>query len=270
MTLVVALVWGRGVLVSADSRASSGPVFHEERKVKPIYFVREGVETDLALVGGAGDAALVKQGFGLVESVFRSWFDGVVAGEGAGRNPSVEEFEGIVRAVESRLMDRYRELRRMGVEPNVNLLLASVTREGEPRLYVFDSRGLAEPMHENPGYALLGVGALTGGFLLLRLLDYRPGEAWGWDLGMLSAFIIDVVSRVDPSVSPFLGESYFIRYEDGRVVLGPLTEKAYRGYKEGVVKRVELFRLLWNALEELGEDVVERGLRELLEKAGRG
>ena len=53
---------GQGVLVSADSRASSGLVFHEEGKIKPIYFVSSGSEFDLGIAGGAGDAALVKQG----------------------------------------------------------------------------------------------------------------------------------------------------------------------------------------------------------------
>ena len=66
---MVALVWGRGVLVSADSRASTGFVYHEERKVYPIYIVHDDKEYDLAIVAGAGDAALVKQGFHVIESV---------------------------------------------------------------------------------------------------------------------------------------------------------------------------------------------------------
>ena len=265
MTLVIALVWGRGVLVSSDSRASGGFVSHEERKIKPIFFVRDdGGELDLGVAGGAGDAVLVKQGFSVVESVFRSWFDGV--GSREFRNPSAEEIEGIVGDIESRLIARYRELRGVGIEPNVSLLLASVTQSGEPRLYVFDDRGLAEPVHDNPGYALLGKGVITGGLLLLRLLDYRPGEAWEWDLGVLSAFIIDMVSEIDPTVSPFLGESYFIRYdeESKKVVLGPLKEEAYKEYKEHIRKRKNLFKQLWSAAEKLGEDAIEEKLKELV------
>lgn len=270
MTLVIALVWGRGVLVSADSRASAGLVIHEERKIKPIYFTRgDGEELGLGIAGGAGDAALVKQGFRVIEAGFRSWFDRV--GSREGRNPTAEEVDGIVADIESRLMRRYRELRGLGVEPNATLLLASVTNDGKPMLYVFDDRGIAEPMHDNPGYALLGKGVITGGLLLLRLLDYRPGDAWGWDLGLLHAFIIDMVSEVDPTVSPFLGESYLIRYDEGRgkVVLGPLREEAYREYKERVRRRKELFKLLWSAVEERGEDVVRRELMRLA-SAGQG
>ncbi len=260
MTLIVALVWGPGVLVSADSRASGGLVFHEERKVYPIYAPLDEGEVDLAIAAGAGDAALVKQGFRLIETVFKSWLEGL----DEPRNPSSQEVEEIVGEVERRLMARYRGLREMGLEVDASLLLATVTGDGEPRLYVFDSRGLAEPVHENPGYALLGRGVVTGGLLLLRLLDYRPPRAWDWDLGLLSAFIIDVVSEVDPSVSPFLGESYFIRYENGRVTLGPLKEEAYAEYKDKTAKRKELFKLLWTAAEEVGEEEVEKILREAL------
>ena len=83
-------------------------------------------------------------------------------------------------------MIRYRELKGLGIEPDVRLLLASVSQDAKPLLYVFDDRGIAGPVHENPGYALLGKGVITGGLLLLRLLDYRPREAWEWDLGLLS------------------------------------------------------------------------------------
>ncbi|RLG80949.1 MAG: hypothetical protein DRO09_02505 [Thermoprotei archaeon] len=263
MTLVIALVWGQGVLVSADSRASSGLVFHEERKIKPIFFLKGGKELGLGIAGGAGDAVLVKQGFRVIELAFKSWFEKV--GSREGRNPFADEVGDIVTGIESRLIARYRELRGVGIEPNASLLLASVTQDGKPRLYVFDDRGLAEPVHDNPGYALLGKGVITGGLLLLRLLDYRSGEAWEWDLGLLSAFIIDMVSEIDPTVSPFLGESYFIRYdEEEGVVLGPLKEEAYKEYKELVRKRKNLFKLLWNAMEKYGEDTVERKLKELV------
>jgi len=195
--------------------------------------------------------------------VFRSWFEGV--GSREDRNPHSSEVEDIVSGIESKLILRYRDLREVGLDPEVNLLLATVTQEGEPKLYVFDSRGLAQPMHENPGYALLGKGALTGGLLLLRLLDYRPGEAWEWDLGLLSAFIIDVVSEVDPSVSPFLGESYLIRYEEEskRVAVGPLKPEVYKEYKERIRKRKELIKQLWNTTEKHGEKTTEEKLKEL-------
>ncbi len=160
---------------------------------------------------------------------------------------------------------RYRNLRSVGVEPSVSLLLATVSQDGKPLLYVFDDRGLAEPMHDNPGYALLGKGVVTGGLLLLRLLDYRPDESWDWDLGLLSAFIIDMVSEVDPSVSPFLGESIYIRYDDEkkRAVLGPLKEESYKEYEGKIKRRRDIVKLLWSTLEVVGEDEVEEALNKL-------
>jgi len=266
MTLVIALVWGEGVLVSSDSRASVGPVYHEERKIKPIYFRAGDKEIDLAIAGGAGDAVLVKQGFQLIEAVFRDWFERV--GSRESRNPYSSEFIDIVSTIESRLMTRYSELRGVGIEPSVNLLLATVTMDRKPMLYVFDERGLAEPLHDNPGYALLGKGMVTGGLLLLRLLDYSPGEAWTWDLGLLTAFIIDMVSEIDPSVSPFLGESYLIRYDKelDKIVLGPLRTEVYREYKDKVRLRKKLFKLLWSVAEEVGEETIMDTLKNLLGK----
>ena len=100
---------GQGVLVSADSRASSGLVFHEgEKKIKPIYFVSSGNEFDFGIAGGAGDAALVKQGFKIIESEFKSWFKSI--GSKESRNPLVNELEDMVSSIESKLMIRYREL----------------------------------------------------------------------------------------------------------------------------------------------------------------
>ena len=116
MTLVIALVWGRGVLVSADSRASNGFVAHEEKKIKPIFFYNNGKELDLGIAGGAGDTALVKQGFRIIESAFKLWFKNI--GSKEDRNPTADEIENIVKNIESRLRVRYRELRKMGLNPS--------------------------------------------------------------------------------------------------------------------------------------------------------
>ncbi len=259
MTLVIALVWGTGILVSADSRVSGGYVIHEEKKIYPVYFTRNDVDYNLAVLAGAGDAALVKQGFYMAENVFREWLDTL----DVKRNPSSRELDDIISEIEKRLMSRYRDIRILGLETDTVLLLASVTRRGEPRLYVFDDRGIAEPKHDSPGYALLGRGAVTGGLLLLRLLNYTRKK--NWDLGMLSSFIIDVVSEIDPSVSPFLGESLFIRYdpEEKRVILGPLKKEAFKEYKEKIKSRKEAFRLLWEAMEYSSEENIINNLKRL-------
>ena len=188
-------------------------------------------------------------------------------------NFKVVEIDEIISEIENRLMKHYLELRNVGIDPNVRLLLALVSDGSKPFLYIFNLRGVAEPVHDNPGYALIGSGTITGRLLLLRLLDYRPGEAWEWNLGLLSAFIIDMVSEVDPSVSPFLGESYYIRYDEkeGKVVLGPLKIEVYKEYKDRVRKRRELIRHVWNLAEKLGEKSEETIIEKLnmLEKEAK-
>jgi len=52
-------------------------------------------------------------------------------------------------------------------------------------MYLFDGRSLAEPMHDNPGFAVTGAGFYTGGSLLLRLLGYEPKESYMMDLGVI-------------------------------------------------------------------------------------
>jgi len=93
----------------------------------------------------------------------------------------------------------------------------------------------------------------------LRLLGYRPDI----DVGMLTAFILDVVSEVDPAVGPFGGESYLMRVEtndEGKnIALGPLKPEAVREYKEKIPKSRELIRELWKLCDDAGEDDVERG-----------
>jgi len=125
-------------------------------------------------------------------------------------------------------------------------------------MYVFDGNGLAEPVHDNPGFALIGTGFVTGGNLLLRLLGYSAEESYSLDLGALSAFIIDVVSEVDPAVGSFVGESYFMRVENGKVVLGPLKIEALKEYKQKIPRRKEILQRIWRLLDIFGEEEVEK------------
>jgi hypothetical protein len=146
--------------------------------------------------------------------------------------------------------------------------LATVTREGEPLLYTFNRAGLAEPRHENPGYALLGTGEITDGLLLMRLLGYSPKLADVSDAGLLSMFIIDMVSEVDPNVSPFLlpESSAYIRYDSKheKVTIGALTREAYREYKRRTPEAKNLLKKLWSIIEQGREEEVSNILDKLL------
>jgi hypothetical protein len=126
---------------------------------------------------------------------------------------------------------------------------------------------LAEPAHDNPGFAVIGTGFVTGGNLLLRLLGYASeGESYAIDIGALSTFIIDVVSEIDPAVGSFVGESWYMRVKGNEVLLGPLKEEAIKDYKTRAQRRKELLRRLWRLLDVAGEEKVENIIRNLEEE----
>jgi len=60
-------------------------------------------------------------------------------------------------------MNRFQDLRNRGLDPSFQLIIGSVDLDGRASLYQFDSRGLAEPLHDDPGYAIIGSGLVTGG-----------------------------------------------------------------------------------------------------------
>jgi len=262
----MALKWlmgdGEALLMASDSRVSVGRLTYEVRKIHPVVLASGEEQVPLAIAGGAGDASLVKQGFRVSERVLLERAEG----EWGSRTPSFEEFEEAVSEVESRLISRFRSLREAGIEPDFQMVLGSVDPSGRASLYLFDSRGLAEPVHDNPGFTVIGSGFFTGGMLLLKLLGYSPAASRGMDLGVLTAFVIDLVSEVDAAVGAFVGESWLMRAEDGRVLLGPLKEEAYKEYKGKVGTRRELIKLVWAACDRLGEDKVYALVRELLAK----
>ena len=266
MTLILALKWivddKEGVVVSSDSKATVGPVSYEVRKVYPIVLEAGGKYVPLAVAGGAGEASLVKQGYRVCERILTD----LAVKEWNQRTPSFEQFEDAVGHVESSFIQRFRELREHGVEPSFNMVLASVDQAGKASIYLFDDRGLAEPVHDNPGFAVIGTGFVTGGNLLLRLLGYAAEESYAIDIGALSTFIIDVVSEIDPAVGSFVGESWYMRVEGNEVVLGPLKEEAIKDYKRGAQRRRELLRRLWRLLDVAGEEKVENIIRNLEEE----
>jgi hypothetical protein len=171
-----------------------------------------------------------------------------------GKTPTFEQFEDAVAEVEFELVKRF------------SMVLASVSPWGKASMYVFDERGLAELVHDNPGFAIVGKGFITGGNFFLRLLEYSPDESYMLDIRALSTFIIDVVSEVDPAVGLFVGESYYMRVEEGKVVLGLLKPEAIKEYKYKAAKREELLQRIWRFFDNLGEDYVEKVVEELEKK----
>jgi len=264
MTLVIAAKWlmegKEAVLMVSDTRARVGGLTpYEARKILPIVITRNDEEVPLALAGGAGEVTFIKYAFRVCENVLKS-----KAEEWNYRTPTAQQFEKTVRTIEKLLIDRYSYLESRGIEPNYQLILASVDEYGRASIYTVDSRGLVTPVHDNPGFAMIGIGFITGGALLMRLLGYSPEESGELDLGILTAFIIDVVSLVDQNVGPFTGESYLMRYnaKERKVILGPLKPEAIIEFRRRVERRRNLIRHLWRLCDLIGEKNLEEALRE--------
>jgi hypothetical protein len=128
---------------------------------------------------------------------------------------------------------------------------------------MFNESGLAEPVHDDPGYAIIGSGLITGGILLLRLFGLHQDM----DLGLFTAFILDTVSEVDYSVGPFVGESYLMRVvkngDNKYVALGPLKDEFLREYKEKIRTRRVLLQRIWRLCDTVGEKYILTLLEEL-------
>ena len=187
----------------SDTRAATPiGIMHEAKKIHAIL-ADDGKH--LGVVGGAGDSTLIKWAFQVADRIIKEFAgdDGLIY---------FDEVREAIGRMEEIFMNRLNKLRKMGMNLNFQLILGSVDLDGRASLYEFDERGLAEPMHEDPGYAIIGSGMITGGILLLKLLGYNSEI----DLGLLTAFILDTVSEVDYSVGPFVGESYLMRLKRGR------------------------------------------------------
>nr|MDO8099139.1 hypothetical protein [Candidatus Njordarchaeota archaeon] len=258
MTLVLALKWGspeqESVLVAFDSKATTPfGIAYEVKKVYPVFLDAKPV----GMASGAGDEALVKWGFETVDDVLLK----------LAKQESPDSFEAFrkgVREVESRFVKRSSELRNLGVTPGFQLILCGLDAKGKASIYLFDERGLADPRHDSPGYAIIGSGFVTGGTLLLRLLGYKLEL----DLGILTAFILDRVSDVDSTVGPFVGESYLMRIseeKEGRkeIHLGPLTDEALIEYKDKSNRRKELIQQFWQLCDDVREEKVWGALKSL-------
>ncbi|MEM0439894.1 MAG: hypothetical protein QXX84_08545 [Sulfolobales archaeon] len=268
----ISIVWGSGILVTVDGR-SIDPGFPEPRNVRPIIYSEGGKEKPLAIVSGYGDESILSSAFQIVDDVFVEWFDAV--GSRSWRNPGDSEVKRIVSQVEERLMERYSGLRNLGVIPNTYLSLATITQDGSPRLYLFNERGLAVPRHSSPGYIVLGSHAGSAiAEAILRLTGYSPGESSAWNIGILSAFIILAASEVDPSISPNIGDSILLRLDpsEKEVVMGSIKDHVLLKLRERLERRREAFKILWKAMESLGDEREERVLRllrNLIEGSGQ-
>jgi len=265
LTLVVAFKCaseeGEGVVISSDSRVTAEfGLMATEQKIIPIVLD----DNPLAVAAGAGDTAMVKSAINQAADILKDRTKEKWKGQPA---PTVGDFAQVIEDIQARLINHFSNLRNMGIDISMNMILACVACEGKAALYVFDNRGLATPAHDSPGYVCIGSGFVTGGNLLLRqlyrgTLDVDQGAT-------LQAYIIDRVSKVDTRVGSFEGESYYFRIMKGKPVLGQLKEEAFLEYKTKVAEREKLIKSVWEASYVIGPSELRKIIEDRLAKIQR-
>jgi len=255
MTLILAFKLSHGdrdaVLVMSDSKATAAfGIAYEVKKIHPIRFKGNAV----GIVSGAGDSGLVKGGFKLADDILMRHAENAYP-------VTHDAFAKASEEIQAALLTKFSQLRGHNLEPDFRMILCGLDLSGKASIYCYDSRGLSEPVHNNPGYAIIGSGFVTGGVLLLKLLGYTPDV--GLDgLALMNTFVLDNVSEVDTAVGPFVGESYLMRLEHDkggrRIVLGALSDDALVDYKRKASSRRDLLRMVWRASDRLGEENVRQ------------
>jgi len=273
MTLIVAICTvgeeGEGIVICSDSQATVGPVTYRVHKIVPI---RQGIEP-LALAAGAGDTALIKKAIDsskkiLTKNSVREW---------NGKTPSFDQFKETVPEIESSLVKKISFYKDRELTVNFDFLLGSVDSQGKTSLYVFDSRGIAQSVHDDPGFACIGSGFYLGGNLLLQQFsspNLDLDEACD-----LAAYVINQVSRVDAGVGPFEGDSwYFCVRKNKGPFLGELSKKGFRMMKSEYEGRRKLLKYVWKHSDVFGAKglykIIQAGIKEkkkeLRKKAKKG
>jgi hypothetical protein len=257
----ISIIWGRGILVTVDGR-SMDPGFPEPRNLRVIIYHGDGKDKPLAIVSGYGDDSILSSLFQIAEDVMIEWFDTV--GSRSWRNPGDMEIRRIVSQIEERILERYRDLKSLGVTPDTQVSMALLTQDGSPKLYHFNEKGLASPRHDAPGYVLLGpLSSVSIAEAFLRAVGYSPHESAGLNVGLLSAFLVSLASEVDSEVFPYIGDSIYMRYdpEETDVVIGSIKDQVYIKMRERIERRRESLKLLWRAMDILGDEKEERVIR---------
>jgi 20S proteasome alpha/beta subunit len=263
MTLIVAIclkekrTGNESVVIFSDSQATAGPVSYSVHKIEEI-FSEKG--PPLAIAAGSGDMAMIKKAVDVSNSVLLT----KAKEEWGGGTPSFEQFFEAVQDVENLLIDIFSEYEAREVEINLQFLLASVSPDGYASLYLFDERGVSQPIHDNPKFACIGSGFFLGGNLLLQQF-YSPDLTLD-EATFLGSYVINEVSIVDPSVGPFEGESCYFRLVDGDTAVGAITKRGLQSVKSEYRFRKKLLRYVWKQSNSFGSRELYSILRQTIKR----
>lgn len=263
MTLIVAICiteekGEQCLLISSDSQATMGPITYRVHKIAPI---REPIQEEepIAIVAGAGDTAIIKKAIDISEHIL--WETSNINWEN--ETPTFDQFKQVIPKIEIALIQMIQFYKTKKVDINFEFLLGSVSPEGYASLYYFDRRGLAQPVHDDPGFACIGSGFFLGGNLLLQ--QFYSNDMDFEDALQLTTYVINQVSMVDSNVGPFEGESFYFGLRDGKSFLGSITAntKFLKELRTEYDSRQELLKYVWRESVFTGS----KRLKQLIRKA---
>ncbi len=108
------------------------------------------------------------------------------------------------------------------------------------------------------------MGFSWGGNLLLQQF-YSPNLSLD-EATKLATYVINEVSIVDPSVSPFEGESCYFRIDDGKLAVGEITKNTLRQVKSEYESRKKLLRYVWKQSNNLGSKEFYKLIKQQIKK----
>jgi len=263
MTLIVAICLEKkrtheqSVLMFSDSQATTGPVAYSVHKIEEIW---SDSDYPLAIASGAGDSAMIKKAINLSNSVLIKY----ATEEWDNKTPSFGQFWQAVQEIEKMLISKISEYKEMEVDVGFDLLLASVSADGLSSLYLFDSRGIAQPVHDSPRFACIGSGFVLGGNLLLQQF-YSPDLDLD-EASKLATYVINEVSTVDSFVGPFEGESCYFRLEKGKPVAGSITVRSLREVRSEYKWTKKLMKYVWEQSNTFGPKDLYRIIQRATKK----
>jgi 20S proteasome alpha/beta subunit len=260
MTLIIAIRTkeseGEGILISSDSQATMGPITYRIQKIFPIVLEKG----PLALAAGAGDTALIKKAVDLSNEILlqkslKEWNE---------KTPSFDQFKETISEIEASLIEMFSAYRQKELEIEFDFLLGNVDLDGVASLYLFDGRGVAQPVHDDPGFASIGSGFYLGGDLILQQF-YSPNLDW---LGALelTTYAIDQVSKVDRGVGPFEGDSFYLFNKNGNPFLNELHSRGIQKVKFTSEWKKKLLKYVWEQSDLFGAKELNKIIKQTIKE----
>lgn len=264
MTLVLAICIGKekreSILFSSDSQATNGSVTYAAQKIFPILSQND---EPLAIAAGAGDIAMIKKAVDMSLEILDKNADE----KWDNKTPYFDQFRQAIPAIETALVEKISKYRDMKIEFDFDFLLGSVGPHGTASLYFFDSEGITRPVHDDPRFACIGSGFYVGGNLLLQQF-YSPNIDVD-EADHLAAYVINQVSKVDPGVGSFEGESWHFRLEDGKPIVGYLTRSGLRETRSEYDSKQKLLKYVWEQSGVFGSKELLKMIRQAIREKGK-